>query len=134
MGLLFKVFVTVVLSFLNIFTFPAFGFFAGEDNYTVKDTEEIGLHFAAISDIHMTDEFARVQVLKCGLWDMDHAHDELDALVRAGDLPDQGRADEFENLKKAFELGADAVVIGKAITNPMAITKYFLSNVPEELK
>ena len=117
MGLLFKVFVTVVLSFLNIFTFPAFGFFAGEDNYTVKDTEEIGLHFAAISDIHMTDEFARVQVLKCGLWDMDHAHDELDALVLAGDLTDHGLAEEYENLKKAFEPYSPAGELLRAVGN-----------------
>lgn len=117
MGLLFKVFVTVVLSFLNIFTFPAFGFFAGEDNYTVKDTEEIGLHFAAISDIHMTDEFARVQVLKCGLWDMDHAHDELDALVLAGDLTDHGLAEEYENLKKAFEPYSPAGELLMAVGN-----------------
>ena len=67
MGLLFKVFVSVVLSFLNVFTFPVFGFFAGEDNYKVRDAQEVKLNFAAISDIHMTDEFARVQVLKCGL-------------------------------------------------------------------
>lgn len=103
MGLFFKMFVTVVLTFLNVFTFPIFGFFAGEDNYQVKDAEDIKLNFAAISDIHMTDEFARVQVLKCGLWDMDHAADKLDALVLAGDLTDHGLEEEYENLKKAFE-------------------------------
>ena len=103
MGLLFKVFVTVVLSFLNIFTFPFFGFYAGEDNYEVKNEEEILLNFAAISDIHMTDEFARMQVLKCGLWDMDHAASKLDALVLAGDLTDHGTVEQYENLAKAFE-------------------------------
>lgn len=46
----------------------------------------------------------------------------------------EGRIWERADLKKAFELGADAVVIGKAVTNPMAITRYFLSNVPEEYK
>ena len=46
----------------------------------------------------------------------------------------EGRIWEREHLAKAFELGADAVVIGKAVTNPMAITKYFLSKVPEELR
>ena len=46
----------------------------------------------------------------------------------------EGRIWERADLIRAFELGADAVVIGKAITNPMAITKYFLSGVPEELK
>ncbi len=103
MGIIFKAFVSVVLTFLNLFTFPFFGFFAGEDNYKVKNEDEILLNFAAISDIHMTDEFARVQVLKCGLWDMDHAQDELDALVLTGDLTDHGLAEQYENLKKAFE-------------------------------
>lgn len=46
----------------------------------------------------------------------------------------EGRMWERNDLAKAFALGADAVVIGKAVTNPMAITKYFLSMVPEELK
>ena len=31
------------------------------------------------------------------------------------------------DLQKAYDIGADAVVIGKAITNPVAITKYFLN-------
>ena len=46
----------------------------------------------------------------------------------------EGRIWERADLEKVFALGADAVVIGKAITNPMAITKYFLSGVPEELR
>lgn len=46
----------------------------------------------------------------------------------------EGRIWERADLQRAFELGADAVVIGKAITNPMAITRYFLSGVPEELR
>ncbi len=117
MGLLFKVFVSVMLSFLNIFTFPIFGFYAGEDNYKVKDAEEIRLNFAAVSDIHMTDEFARVQVLKCGLWDMDRAYDELDALVLAGDLTDHGLVEEYENLKKAFEPYSPAGELLMAVGN-----------------
>lgn len=117
MGVFFKVFVTVVLTFLNLFTFPFFGFYAGEDNYKVKDAEEIRLNFAAIADIHMTDEFARVQVLKCGLWDMDHAYDDLDALVLAGDLTDNGRVEQYENLKKAFEPYSPAKEIIMAVGN-----------------
>lgn len=117
MGLLFKTFVTVVLSLLNIFTFPMFGFYAGEDNYRVQDADEVKLNFAAISDIHMTDEFARVQVLKCGLWDMDHAYDELDALVLAGDLTDHGLEEEYVNLKKAFEPYSPAKEILMAVGN-----------------
>ncbi|MBQ3537859.1 MAG: metallophosphoesterase [Clostridia bacterium] len=117
MGLLFKAFVTVVLSLLNIFTFPMFGFYAGEDNYKVQDADEVKLNFAAVSDIHMTDEFARVQVLKCGLWDMDYAEDELDALVLAGDLTDHGLEEEYVNLAKAFEPYKPAKEILMAVGN-----------------
>ncbi len=117
MGLLFKAFVTVVLSLLNIFSFPMFGFYAGEDNYKVQDADGIKLNFAAISDIHMTDEFARVQVLKCGLWDMDYAEDELDALVLAGDLTDHGLEEEYINLAKAFEPYKPANEILMAVGN-----------------
>ena len=39
----------------------------------------------------------------------------------------EGRFWHPSEVKKAYELGADAVVIGKAITNPMAITKYFVA-------
>lgn len=46
----------------------------------------------------------------------------------------EGRLWERADVIKAFELGADAIVIGKAITNPMAITRYFLSAVPEEIR
>lgn len=35
---------------------------------------------------------------------------------------------------KAYELGAEAVVIGKAITNPMAITKYYISEIERGMK
>ena len=35
---------------------------------------------------------------------------------------------------KLDERFVDAVVIGKAITNPMAITRYFITGVPEELR
>ena len=46
----------------------------------------------------------------------------------------EGRIWRKDDLVKAFTLGADAVVIGKAITNPIAITKYFTTGVPEELR
>lgn len=41
----------------------------------------------------------------------------------------EGRFWKPEDVVKALSMGADAVVIGKAITNPMAITKYFVSEI-----
>ena len=41
----------------------------------------------------------------------------------------EGRFWKPEDVVKAYKLGAEAVVIGKAITNPMAITKYFVSEI-----
>ena len=42
----------------------------------------------------------------------------------------EGRFWRGEDVKKAFEMGIDGMVIGKAISNPMAITKYFNSCIP----
>lgn len=41
----------------------------------------------------------------------------------------EGRFWTPDAVVKAMKLGAEAVVIGKAITNPMAITKYFVSEI-----
>lgn len=117
MWMLFKAFFCVVLTFLNIFTWPVFGFYAGENNYEVKNDEEILLNFAAISDIHMTDEWARMQVLECGLWDMEHAQDNLDALVLAGDLTDGGQVHEYEKLRESFSPYTPAGEIIMAVGN-----------------
>ena len=48
----------------------------------------------------------------------------LDAVLVA-----EGRFWTPRDVVEAMRLGADAVVIGKAITNPMAITKYFISEM-----
>ncbi len=42
----------------------------------------------------------------------------------------EGRFWTLDDVRKAFALGAYAVVIGKAITNPMAATRYFAQAVP----
>ena len=43
----------------------------------------------------------------------------------------EGRFWNPEDVAKAYSLGADAVVIGKAITNPMATTRYFIAKIKE---
>ena len=46
----------------------------------------------------------------------------------------EGRFWKPEEVVKALKLGADAVVIGKAITNPMAITKYFIAEIQKGME
>lgn len=96
-----KAFLSVLLSVLNVFTFPIFG------NYTAKsepiDKENCKLNFAAISDIHMTDESLRALMLGFGLHDMENADTRLDALVCSGDLTDHGYLEEWKMLVDAFE-------------------------------
>ena len=55
-------------------------------------------------------------------------------LVRAVDIPvvAEGRFWTPEQVARAFDLGAHAVVIGTAITNPAEITRRFVSAVPEK--
>ncbi len=43
----------------------------------------------------------------------------------------EGRFWRPEDVAKAYSLGAEAVVIGKAITNPMATTRYFIAKIKE---
>lgn len=60
----------------------------------------------------------------------------LEALVKETDKPVilEGRIWEPEQINKAFELGAHAVVIGSAITRPQLITKRFINNVDEKYR
>ena len=44
----------------------------------------------------------------------------------------EGRIWGSEDIREAFNIGADAVVIGKAITNPIAITRYYNSFIPKK--
>ena len=54
--------------------------------------------------------------------------DLLEKLVKETNIPVilEGRIWEPDDVKRAFELGAHAVVIGSAITRPQLITKRFI--------
>ena len=60
----------------------------------------------------------------------------LEALVKETDKPVilEGRIWEPEQINRAFELGAHAVVIGSAITRPQLITKRFINGLDEKYK
>ncbi len=96
-----KTFLSVLLSILNVFTFPIWGNYTGK--FEPIDSDSCRLNFAAISDIHMQDDGIRAFMLGFGLHDMQNADKELDALVCTGDLTNHGYADEWEALAGAFD-------------------------------
>lgn len=94
-----KTFLSILLSVLNVFTFPIFGNYAGE---TAPLEDDCKLNFAAISDIHMTDEKLRSLMLGIGLYDMENSDETMDALVCAGDLTDHGYKEQWDLLAETF--------------------------------
>lgn len=91
--------VAVIMAVLHFFC-PFFGDFTAA---TTPLKEDCRLNFAAISDIHMTDEAARRDMLKFGLQDMENSQHSLDALVCAGDLTDHGEKEQWDMLVDAFD-------------------------------
>lgn len=59
--------------------------------------------------------------------------EEIAAMHLPLTLVAEGRFWNPQDVVRAYSLGAEAVVIGKAITNPMAITKYFVSEIERGL-
>lgn len=95
-----KTFLSILMAILNLISFPIFGNFTAATE--PLDPENCKLNFAAISDIHMTDEELRSFMLGFGLHDMENSKQQLDLLVCAGDLTDHGYAEEWSMLEKSF--------------------------------
>ncbi len=94
-----KTFLSVLMSVLCFCSSLIFGDFAADYEPVKKDCK---MQFAVISDIHMTDETARRDILELGLYDMENAESRLDALVLAGDMTDHALAGEYALLAEAF--------------------------------
>lgn len=92
--------VAVIMSLLSVGFSWVFGDFTAE---TEPLKEDCRLYFASISDIHMTEETARRDMLRFGLEDFQDSTYPLDAVVFAGDLTDHGEEAEWEMLKSAFD-------------------------------
>lgn len=92
--------VAIIMAVLNFFFSPIFGDFAA-DNKPLEDN--CRLYFSAISDVHMTEENARRDILRFGLQDMQESEYPLDAFVMAGDLTDHGEEEEWAKLAESFE-------------------------------
>ncbi len=94
-----KGFISVILTVLNVFTGFIFGDFTAETKPLYDDCK---LNFAVLSDIHMTEEKARADMLRFGLQDMQEFSSPLDLVVASGDLTDHGEPEEWAMLEKAF--------------------------------
>lgn len=90
---------SVILTVLNVFTGFIFGDFTADTKPLYDDCK---LNFAVLSDIHMTEETARADMLRFGLQDMQEFSSPLDLVVASGDLTDHGEPEEWANLEKAF--------------------------------
>ena len=90
---------SVILTVLNFFSWGIFGNFTAD---TTPLREDCKLNFAVLSDIHMTEEAARADMLRFGLQDMQEFDSPLDLVVASGDLTDHGEPGEWANLEKAF--------------------------------
>lgn len=91
--------VAAILTVLQLF----FGSFFGDFTAPTKPMQEdCKLNFAVISDVHMTEEKARADMLRFGLQDMQEFECPLDALILSGDITDHGEREEWENVASAF--------------------------------
>ena len=111
-------FIKAVLSFLTTIVCtiasPVFGNFAA--GYA-PSKDNCNLNFAVISDIHMTDETARRDMLALGLYDMDKAEEKLDALILAGDTTDMANSKQYTLVEDAFSKYTPADNIIMALGN-----------------
>lgn len=92
--------VAVIMSVLSVFFSPIFGDFTAD---TKPLKEDCKLYFATISDVHMTEETARRDMLRFALEDFENSSYPLDAVVVSGDITDHGEEPQWEMLKDAFE-------------------------------
>lgn len=95
-----KGFLSVILTVFNFFTWGIFGNFTAE---TTPLKDDCKLNFSAFSDVHMTEEKARADMLRFGLQDMQEFDSPLDLIIAAGDLTDHGEPEEWAMLESAFE-------------------------------
>lgn len=91
--------VAVIMSLLSVGFSWVFGDFTAE---TKPLRDDCKLYFASVSDIHMTKETARRDMLRFGLEDFQNSDYPLDAVVFTGDLTDHGEEAEWEMFKSAF--------------------------------
>ncbi len=96
-------FLKAIMSLLTSLAIFVSGNLFGNFTDGIKPSKEnCELTFAAISDIHITDSYARQTLLEMGFSDMDAAEAPLDALVLAGDTTNKAYRIEYERVADAF--------------------------------
>lgn len=119
----------VVLSLLSALSSFVFGDFTAE--FAPGDQQNVRLYFAAIADVHMTGSVFRSGMLELGLDDMAKSAYPLDALMIAGDMTDNGEAEQYEMLRDTMGRYAPAKNILLAAGNHDTWTK---SDIPGTVK
>ncbi len=100
MAEILKTIVSFITSFVCMLSSFAFGDF--DAPVAPEDANSCKASFAAISDLHMFDDFEKQVLLEMGLDDMQNASSRLDALVLCGDNTNNARAIQYENLYASF--------------------------------
>lgn len=91
-----KTILSFMMSVLCLFSAPIFGNYAAKNK--PLDEDNVRLTFTSISDIHLTDSALRAEMLKLGLYDMEKADRQIDALILVGDNTDHGYEEQYECL------------------------------------
>lgn len=100
----------ILLTVVNLFTFPIFGWYSG--GFSPKE-ENCNLNFAAISDVHIDGSDINAFMLDLAMADMENADSRLDAVVFTGDITDHGYLEEWEKLHEVMSKydPADEIVL-----------------------
>ena len=102
MATIFTRFISLFISVLMFVTAPL-ALLSGEKQQKISHAEEgCKLSFATISDVHMKNMWGEQKVLELGLYDMEKAEDQLDALVYTGDITDHGYIEMWDRVADAM--------------------------------
>ena len=112
-----KLLVGLVSTMLTVFmvVISPFTLLSGYKTESITNAEEnCLLSFAAISDLHLRDNFLCGGMLRLGLEDMASATDRLDAVVFDGDITDHGYVgmwDRFANAVADYDIADNTFVV-----------------------
>ncbi len=96
----FKAVSAVFMAIATLISFPFAGNISAD--FAPRDSENVNLVFASVSDTHMKDSATRAFMLELGLSDMENADYPLDAFVLAGDITDHAYEEQWQKTADVF--------------------------------